>query len=61
MNTKDEFAHYPQLAQTLLRNRGITTKDDADRFLNPSYERDVNDPFLMQGMERAVLRILKAM
>src|SRR3989344_5887205 len=61
MNTKDEFAHYPQLAQTLLRNRGITTKDDADRFLNPSYERDVNDPFLMQGIERAVLRILKAM
>lgn len=61
MNTKDELAHYPTLAQTLLRNRGITTEDDAQRFLNPNYERDVHDPFLMQGMERAVLRILKAM
>jgi single-stranded-DNA-specific exonuclease len=60
MHTKDELAHYPSLVQTLLKNRGITTKEGAEKFLNPSYDRDVSDPFLMAGMERAVSRILTA-
>ena len=60
MHTKDELAHYPALVQTLLKNRDITTEDEATKFLNPNYERDVADPFLMFGMERAVLRILTA-
>lgn len=55
-----ELSEYPHLAQTLLKNRGIVTREVAEKFLNPSYERDVYDPFLMLGMERAVLRILKA-
>ncbi|MES2953334.1 MAG: single-stranded-DNA-specific exonuclease RecJ [Patescibacteria group bacterium] len=51
---------YPELLRTLLLNRGITTKDEAERFLYPDYERDLHDPFLILHMERAVERILKA-
>ncbi|MEK7538642.1 MAG: single-stranded-DNA-specific exonuclease RecJ [Patescibacteria group bacterium] len=56
-----ELAKYPLLAQTLLKNRGILTEEAAEKFLNPSYERDIYDPFLMLNMERAVERILQAM
>ncbi len=44
----------------LLEKRGITTAEEADRFLNPDYERDLHDPFLILNMDRAVKRILKA-
>lgn len=52
---------YPELLQTLLKNRGIATEEEAERFMNPSYERDLHDPFLILNMERAVERILRAM
>lgn len=52
--------NYSPLSQTLLRNRGIHTAEDADVFLNPSYERDVSSPWLMKNMDRAVERILQA-
>ena len=57
---KDELKEYPEFTQTLLFNRGIVTARDADVFLNPDYKRDVSDPFLMLGMEKAVERILLA-
>ena len=50
----------PALARLLLEKRGITGKDEALKFLYPDYERDLLDPFLMDGMERAVKRIFKA-
>lgn len=53
--------HYPELLQTLLKNRGIATFEEAERFLKPDYERDLHDPFLILNMERAVERILRAM
>ncbi len=52
---------YPELLQTLLKNRGITTEEEAERFMKPDYERDLHDPFLILNMERAVGRILQAM
>ncbi len=55
-----ELSKYPELAQTLLKNRGILTQAAAEKFLNPNYERDIYDPFLMLNMERAVERILCA-
>ncbi len=55
-----ELDKYPALAQTLLKNRGIVTALSAEKFLNPNYERDIYDPFLILGMERAVERILRA-
>ncbi len=60
MKDKNELAEYPALAQALLKNRGIVTREAAEKFLTPSYERDIYDPFLIFGMERAVERILRA-
>lgn len=56
-----EELHPSPLIAKLLKNRGIHTKQDAEVFLKPNYERDINDPFLMKNMERAVVRILSAM
>lgn len=55
-----ELSNYPELAQTLLKNRGILTEVDAEKFLNPDYNRDIYDPFLILNMERAVSRIMNA-
>lgn len=59
-DTNNELAAYHPLLRTLLKNRGITTRADAEKFLNPEYERDMYDPFLILNMEKAVERILKA-
>lgn len=44
----------------LLANRGITSVAEAERFFHPSL-RDLHDPFLMPGMDKAVARLNKAM
>ena len=51
---------YSDLLQILLEKRGIKTKEGAEIFLNPSYERDLYDPFLMRDMERACVRLFEA-
>lgn len=51
---------YPSLLRKLLENRGIKTTEEVEAFLNPDYERDVHDPFLLPDMEAAVERILQA-
>jgi len=56
----DELSAYHPLTQTLLKNRGITTREEAEKFLHPDYERDIYDPFLILNMEKAVGRILAA-
>ena len=43
----------------LLLNRGLTTPDAAEGFLNPSLH-DLPNPFLLSGMERAVERLVRA-
>lgn len=48
-----------ELLDLLLSNRGISL-DDRERFLNPSYENDLYDPFKMLGMERVCVRIFEA-
>lgn len=45
------------LLEILLTRRGISS-DERERFLHPSYERDLHDPFLFSHMERATERIL---
>lgn len=55
------LADYSPLLQQLFIRRGITTKEQAEQFLQPSYEAHLHDPFLLHDMERAVTRILTAM
>ncbi len=57
----EELREYPLLIRNLLHFRGISTKEDTKTFLEPSYDLDLHDPFLLFGMERAVSRILGAM
>ena len=44
----------------LLAARGISTVKEAEHFFHPSL-RDLHDPFLMPGMDRAVARLNRAM
>ncbi len=46
-----------ELLSLLLKNRGVL---DQEKFLNPSYEKHLYDPYLLKDMEKAVLRIFKA-
>lgn len=51
---------YGELLGTLLEKRGIVDQAQADIFINPSYERDLHDPFLMRDMEHACVRLYEA-
>ena len=50
---------FPGWFSALLRQRGIQTEEEANRFLSPSLE-DLHDPFLLPGMDRAVRLIRDA-
>ena len=49
-----------ELLSKLLDKRGVRGEKQIDIFLNPDYERDFHDPFLMKDMERACVRIFEA-
>jgi len=51
---------YGELLRGLLEKRGIIEEAQAEIFLNPDYERDLHDPFLMRDMEKACVRIFEA-
>lgn len=59
---KNELTHKlnvdPVLIELLIQ-RGMTTKEEIEKFLHPSLD-DLHDPFLMPDMETAVKRIEKA-
>ena len=48
-----------ELLNILLSNRGIL-KEEKEKFLNPSFDEHLYDPFLMKDMERACVRIFEA-
>ena len=49
-----------ELVRTLLAKRGVENEADVAAFLNPDYELHTHDPFLLQGMDVAVGRLLSA-
>ena len=49
-----------ELLSKLLEKRGIKGDEKINIFLNPSYERDFHDSFLMRDMEKACIRIFEA-
>jgi hypothetical protein len=54
------LASQPPLIRTLLLSRGITTDEEAERFLTPGWERDTHDPFLLKDMQKVCERITRA-
>ena len=49
-----------ELVRSLLVKRGVENDADVSAFLNPDYELHTHDPFLLQGMDIAVERLLLA-
>ncbi|MFA6502829.1 MAG: single-stranded-DNA-specific exonuclease RecJ [Candidatus Paceibacterota bacterium] len=58
--TREALAHYDDLTAALLARRGVVTKEEAERFLNPSYDLHLHDPFLMTDMQKAARRLADA-
>lgn len=56
----EDLEAYSPLVRSLLYSRGIEKPEDAEKFLNPNYETDIFDPYLLKDMEKAVKRILLA-
>lgn len=54
-----ESLQVDEFIASILCNRGITNFDEAKRFFRPSLD-DLHDPFLMQDMEKAVVRLVDA-
>jgi len=50
----------PFIAAKILVSRGIINHEQADRFLNPSLDM-LFDPFIMQGMEKGIDRVIQAL
>ncbi len=59
VNQLSNDLNIPSILAHLLVQRGITNFNEAKLFFRPSLE-DLHDPFLMQDMENAVLRVEKA-
>ena len=54
---REALASYDDLTAALLARRGIVTKEEAEKFLNPSYDLHLHDPFLMIDMPLAAKRL----
>lgn len=51
---------YDDLIASLLARRGITTAEEAEAFLSPSYDEHIHDPMLMTDMPKAAERLARA-
>lgn len=56
----ERFPEYHPITLQLLYNRGIKSEKEIEKFLNPDWEKDLYDPYLMKGMKEAVSRVKKA-
>ena len=59
-NIRAKLVSYDDFTAALLARRGIETKEEAERFLHPSYEKHLHDPLLMRDMEMAARRFARA-
>jgi single-stranded-DNA-specific exonuclease len=57
---RTELKSHDELTASLLSRRGILTKEDAEKFLNPSYDTHLYDPFLMVDMKKSAERFASA-
>lgn len=56
----EEMDLHPLTSQLLIQ-RGVLTKKEVEKFLNPVYENDIGNPFDIHGMNIAIERILDAL
>ncbi len=59
-SVRESLAAYDDLTAALLSRRGISTREEAEAFLSPSYDAHIGDPLLMKDMEKAARRLAKA-
>lgn len=57
---REELKHLDDLTSALLIRRGISTKEEAEAFLAPSYDLHLGNPLQITDMEKAVKRIVEA-
>ncbi len=57
---REILSEYDDLTAALLSRRGITTKKEAETFLNPSYEEHLHDPLLIKNMPGAAKMLAEA-
>lgn len=58
--TREALKEYDDYTASLLARRGITTPEDAEAFLSPSYDAHIDDPLQIFNMEKAARRIAAA-
>ena len=58
---REALRAYDDLTAALLSRRGISTAEEAEAFLSPSYDTQIGDPMLMKDMKKAVGRITDAL
>lgn len=58
---RENLKSFSDLSSHLLFHRGIKTDKEALAFISPEYERGLNDPMLLNDMEKAVSRVIFAM
>jgi len=51
----------PELLLRCLVNRGVTTPEGVEQFLNPDFRSHLHDPYLLRDMGKAVERIRRAL
>lgn len=57
---RESLNAFSDISAHLLFHRGITNNEQAGKFIEPLYERDVHDPLLLKDAEKAAQRIIQA-
>jgi len=57
---REELREYDDLTAALLHRRGVTTREEAQAFLAPSYDAHIHDPLLLKNMPEAAERLRAA-
>ncbi len=57
---RQELNTFSDVMAHLLFYRGITNNQTGQKFIEPNYDRDIHDPFLLKDAEKAALRIIQS-